>query len=308
MFDFRLLRRKANFLLLETASPSRKVSWTGLISDPSLHRALGLDSVALGIMSMLQQRDLRMLYESTFAFNDTSSSLPHVKTKDSPYAGVQRLYDTDSKYHLSYIGDPETLFAGKLSIKEEAAGKLRVFAMVDGWTQSILKPIEQLLAKFLKSLPNDGVYDQNSSERRARSKSIIAGKSWGYDLSAATDRLPIELQLEVLNLLLPGLGNLWSTFLVKREYYMYLPDSYSKEIGANKNAKNVRMPNEITFDGVDIPVYYNTKGRPWVVLTYSVGQPMGALSSFAMLAVTHHFIVQLAYRNAYEVPLGLPFT
>jgi hypothetical protein len=31
---------------------------------------------------------------------------------------------------------------------------------------------------------------------------------------------------------------------------------------------------------------------------YAVGQPMGALSSWAMLAVTHHLIVQLAYRIA----------
>jgi len=177
MFDLRILWRKANFLLLETASPSRRVSWTGLLSDPSLHKALGLDSVALGIMSMLQQRDLRLLYESTYAFNDNDSELPFVKTKDTPYHGVARLYDESSKYHLSYIGYPEHIFAGKLSIKEEAAGKLRVFAMVDGWTQSILKPIEQLLAKFLKSLPNDGVYNQNSSERRARSKSLIRRKS-----------------------------------------------------------------------------------------------------------------------------------
>lgn len=33
-------------------------------------------------------------------------------------------------------------------------------------------------------------------------------------------------------------------------------------------------------------------------LRYEVGQPMGALSSWAMLAVTHHLIVQLAYRRA----------
>jgi len=32
-----------------------------------------------------------------------------------------------------------------------------------------------------------------------------------------------------------------------------------------------------------------------VNLRYSVGQPMGALSSFNMLAVTHHYLVQLAY-------------
>jgi len=30
---------------------------------------------------------------------------------------------------------------GQLSLKEEAAGKVRVFAMVDIWTQSVLKPL-----------------------------------------------------------------------------------------------------------------------------------------------------------------------
>lgn len=34
--------------------------------------------------------------------------------------------------------------------------------------------------------------------------------------------------------------------------------------------------------------------KPMKSIRYSVGQPMGALSSWAMLAVTHHFIVQVA--------------
>lgn len=36
-------------------------------------------------------------------------------------------------------------------------------------------------------------------------------------------------------------------------------------------------------------------GKTFTGLKYSVGQPMGALSSWAMLAVTHHLLVQLAY-------------
>jgi hypothetical protein len=39
------------------------------------------------------------------------------------------------------------------------------------------------------------------------------------------------------------------------------------------------------------------KGAKSINLRYSVGQPMGALSSFNMLAVTHHFLVQLAYQR-----------
>lgn len=88
---------------------------------------------------------------------------------------------------------------GQLSIKKEAAGKLRVFAMVDIWTQSALKPLHNYLFSFLKSLPNDGTFDQLLSVKRCMEKSSVANCSFGYDLSAATDRLPISLQVSVLS-------------------------------------------------------------------------------------------------------------
>jgi len=36
----------------------------------------------------------------------------------------------------------------------------------------------------------------------------------------------------------------------------------------------------------------------WIPYRYSVGQPMGAYSSFPMLALTHHVIVQIAAGRA----------
>jgi len=59
-----------------------------------------------------------------------------------------------------------------------------------------------MLFKFLKSLPNDGTFDQNLSVQRCMEKVAIAKKSFGYDLSAATDRLPIELQVSILSSLI----------------------------------------------------------------------------------------------------------
>lgn len=87
---------------------------------------------------------------------------------------------------------------GQLATKEEAAGKIRVFAMVDVWTQSALQPLHKFLFSFLKSLPNDGTHDQEASVKRCFKKSTIANCSFGYDLSAATDRLPIALQVSIL--------------------------------------------------------------------------------------------------------------
>jgi len=55
-----------------------------------------------------------------------------------------------------------------------------------------------MLFAFLRSLPNDGTFDQDASVRRCIEKSNKSFKSFGYDLSAATDRLPIDLQVSVL--------------------------------------------------------------------------------------------------------------
>lgn len=63
----------------------------------------------------------------------------------------------------------------------------------------MLKPYHDALMAFLKSLPNDGTFDQHASVVRGMEKVKITGKSFGYDLSAATDRLPIDLQTHVFS-------------------------------------------------------------------------------------------------------------
>jgi len=170
---------------------------------------------------------------------------------------------TGSTYKLLGLS---TGYIGKLSIKEEAAGKARVFAMVDCWTQSALYPLHQMIFSLLKQLPNDATFNQEASVVRCQEKSLQFKKSFGYDLSAATDRLPIILQMKIINTWVPGLGDLWKSLLVDRLYALTI----------------------------------KAKGKEPVVkeLEYAVGQPMGALSSWAMLAVTHHAIAQLAARRA----------
>jgi len=308
MFNTGILYQEADILLFEAASATQKVAWSGLFRDPSLLVSVGAAVYLRKILGLLNQSRLLDLFNALAEIGISKGidySRPHLNGLPT---------DSDSPYSHSIIANPEGQYIGKLSIKEEAAGKLRVFAMTDIWTQICLKPIEQMLAHFLKNLPNDGVYDQHSSEMRARSKSIIYGCSYGYDLSAATDRLPLELQEMVLNQILPNLGTFWGPFLTRRDYYLYLPNDFSKEIGAHKGSiaarapKGGKAPNSVDIGGINHPIYYNSNGEPWVRLQYSVGQPMGALSSFAMLAVTHHLIAQLAYRVAYKVPDSTPWT
>lgn len=94
---------------------------------------------------------------------------------------------------------PETYHIGQLALKNEPAGKVRVFAMVDAWTQNLFEPLHLLLFKFLRSLPNDGTFNQDASFKRCQDKSKLYSCSYGYDLSAATDRLPIDLQISILS-------------------------------------------------------------------------------------------------------------
>lgn len=158
---------------------------------------------------------------------------------------------------------------GKLGLKFEPAGKVRVFAMVDCFTQWLMKPLHEAIFDVLRQIPQDGTFDQLRPVRSMMRRRIAkANGMWSYDLSAATDRLPIVIQKVLLSPFLTSWGaEVWASLLIGRSYY---------------------------FPGIRKD---NKKGLPEMEgrdLYYGRGQPMGALSSWAMLAFTHHAIVQFA--------------
>jgi hypothetical protein len=160
---------------------------------------------------------------------------------------------------------------GKIGIKVEAAGKVRLFAMVPTWFQNLLAPLHKLIFNILGEIPQDGTFDQLKPLKQSSS----AKMSFSLDLTAATDRLPLIIQTYLLGELLKdmGLATSWANLLTKIDYTL--------------------------------------KNQIWDVnekLKYSVGQPMGALSSWAMLAFTHHFLVQVSAWRAGVVPVGTWFS
>lgn len=153
---------------------------------------------------------------------------------------------------------------GKLGLKDEAAGKVRAFAMTDPVTQWMMRPLHEFLFGILKRMPQDGTFDQEAPIRRLQDLGYT--NFWSFDLSAATDRLPLLLQATLISKLITSHGaNLWMTILVGRPYS--LP----------KRARDATGLDEV-----------------W----YAVGQPMGARTSWAMLALTHHALVQYAAMQA----------
>jgi hypothetical protein len=311
LFNIDRLSRRQDLLLLETASSTKKVSWLGMFSDVHLLDAYkGQSAWIRNILTLTGQPELVLLFD---LISTIGPEYPVSVGRENATTGLP-----GSIYDGATVVAPEGRFLGKLSIKSEAAGKERVFAMVDFWTQQALKPIHEMLFSFLKSLPNDGTFNQNASIKRAGAKALLYGKSYGYDLSAATDRLPIGIQTMLLDLVVPDLGTNWELALTKREYYLYIPEVHAESMGIRCSKKTITkeletnpgylVPNEIQIGSSWVPVSYNEKGKPWITLTYAVGQPMGALSSWAMLAVTHHLLLQYCYRLAYELPMSTPWT
>lgn len=91
------------------------------------------------------------------------------------------------------------IFIGKLSAKEEP-GKVRIFAMLDAVTQWLLKPLHDAIFAFLKNFPYDGTFSQ-IGKLESFIKKHPDSYFYSFDLSAATDRLPLALQIQVLSIL-----------------------------------------------------------------------------------------------------------
>lgn len=107
--------------------------------------------------------------------------------------------------------------------------KTRTIAIGNYWIQDALKPLHRAVYKILRKIPTDGTYDQTSQFERVRMNSSICGV-WSFDLTAATDRFPIEPQISLLKSLNREIGSNWSTILQDFEF-LFKDKTYKYEVG-----------------------------------------------------------------------------
>jgi len=144
----------------------------------------------------------------------------------------------------------------RIRIKYEPGGKTRPFAIYDFFSQSALKPIHDFSMNWLKKQETD------SSSEHSKAANVVKEWTkddkvslWSYDLTSATDRFPVFLQEIVLEQMFGRqIKDLWKDIILNR-----------------------------TFTGPD--------GQ---MVRWSVGQPLGALSSWAVFSITHHMIIKTA--------------
>lgn len=70
-----------------------------------------------------------------------------------------------------------------------------------------LKPLHNSILSILSKLDEDGTYDQHGPLNKLIGKVPAGTVFHSFDLSAATDRLPIDIQRDILNILKPSLGD-----------------------------------------------------------------------------------------------------
>lgn len=204
-----------------------------------------LDAIACNDTGIIEtQRKIAKLVFTSKAFDQWESLISASLSERNP----------DEKY---------SNMTGRLHFLQEGGGKTRVICIPDIWTQTVLKPIHDFLMKVLKKFPCDGTFSHNLLAKRVR-KFTKTGALNCYDLRAATDRMPVDLQEKVLEKLLPeNLSTLWKTLLVDRE------------------------------------IHY-----PGGQLRYAVGQPMGMLSSWAAMAITNHAIINYSKTERFYAVIG----
>jgi hypothetical protein len=150
----------------------------------------------------------------------------------------------------------------RLSIKDESWAKRRVFAICDYFSQSSLKGLHTYLFRWLEAQSEDGTFNQDRVSELVRTWTTDPDplmRTESADLSAATDSIPVEIQAEIVSQICgTRFAQLWRRICCDR---------------------NFKIPNST-----------NT-------ISYKTGQPMGLLSSWAMLAVWHHIMCRtcLAY-------------
>jgi hypothetical protein len=196
-----------------------------------------------------------------------------VNTKDMPQ-GLSPSAHAEELRRRTSVRKP---VGGKLAALPEAAGKVRIIAIVDAWTQTYLTPVHDYFFRLLKKVPQDATFDQQGAVSNFAKKGLK--NLFSFDLSAATDTIPWTLYQAIMKHLLPvGVSDAWLALLRDREWLLPMwkePDE--------------KHPKRLQVDGKSF-------------IKYNRGQPMGARSSFGALALVHHALVQFAADSIFKAP------
>lgn len=168
---------------------------------------------------------------------------------------IERRGDQDPTLLLSKRLKEATSVAS-LVFLANPAGKTRIVYILSWWLQELLVPLHNSAMGWLRQQPQDATFNQSGALKdMVKWTGANAPDIYSFDLSAATDRWPRHHQYIAMKAMF---GVDWA---------------------------------DIWLEVMEVKPYCAEKKRE---VCYSVGQPMGAYSSWAALAVTHHMLIRYA--------------
>jgi hypothetical protein len=150
----------------------------------------------------------------------------------------------------------EGLHLARILFLPDKAGKTRVVYCLTWWFQELLESFHKDLYKILYSIKQDGTRNHSEAAAVVKGWTAEGRKLHSVDLTNATDRFPLWLQYSVVK----GLKG---------------------QIAA-----------DLWKEVISIPAYSPHHGT----VRYGIGQPMGAKTSWAIFALTHHTVLRVICR------------
>jgi hypothetical protein len=265
-------------LIQEVSGVSRNYirEWLEATGQPELWKQIRLTAKMFALNNNVLQsvKDHNDLYEVILQPGMTWSDKKgiftvHAKDTPAPAWSSQYLYNFFGLNTAGYRFKEPTL--QRLHNLYEAAGKVRTIAIVDYWTNFVLKPLHDWMFAVLRLLPQDATFDQEGRVKEFSTRGYT--EVYSYDLKSATDLIPFALYRALFSWVFPErVIDLWADLLVNRNFLV--PKSTLKAFP--HDPRRIR---------------------------YSTGQPMGALTSWASMALVHHALVLYAAVSSGTVSL-----
>lgn len=167
--------------------------------------------------------------------------------------------------------DPIPLLSEVKLIADKGA-KVRSVGMMDHVTQVLCHPIYYILRKVLDRVDADCTFNQDNGVKISYSTMLKGHPVQSIDVSAITDRIPLSIQLVVLEELLKVLG-------INENMISRTKAGLEALLGSSRTMR-IRP----------------TSSKETSFIRYAVGQPMGTNISFPLAALSHHVLVRLSAR------------
>lgn len=213
--------------------------------------------------------------------------------------------DEPSNQDLSGIFSGSSLIDGRFvghvqHIHKKGGGTdLRDIAVPNRFIQNALVPGADRLYNLVKLLPRDATFAQDRFDTKIQNRVNNGNLYQGsVDLSKATDNLPFKWGEEIVSYLQLHFGISKETLLLHTIYGNILSEEVAK--------KEWSFIKSFSLFQTVARANWEDEG---FLLTWKVGQPLGSLPSFAMLAITHNLLLEsmaahLGYLHSPYVVLG----